>query len=127
MAQYSNKEFIYNDVVINRKPDHFTKPKIIAMARVKNLEGKSVYRKVALSSIKEIDNVNYFPLQEGLLENFPGVSEENKPLKEEAADKEVEEVEDEGLTRFNELKAQKAWLKPGLKGEYADLRAKYVK
>jgi len=38
----NNQEYSFNGVVINRKPEHFTKPKVFAMTKAINVEGKTV-------------------------------------------------------------------------------------
>jgi len=112
-----NKPYLYNGVLINEPSPHQTKPKI--MARMKDKE-TGEWKKVGLNDVSEIDNKNYFKI--------PDVEAQKEEIMVQPV-KPVEVVQLDGkekaLERYKDLTAQRAWLRPALKGEYIELKTKY--
>jgi len=121
--EFQNGPFWAKGVLINAEPKHFTEKKIIALAKV-----NGVYKKVALSSSAEVDNIHYFNYSPALDSDVLGTTQNTEPVvaepRTEGAWVQDTAVVSDDMARFNELKATKAWLKPSLRGEYLELKAK---
>lgn len=106
--------FMLNGVHMNKKPAHFTKKKVIALAK----HPGGIYEKVLLKDSRMIDNVNYFRYSKALDSN---ATEQAEPTTEPTTEPSSDEV------RYEELKGMRAWLRPALKGEYNELKEKLNK